>query len=144
MARIDGAGGRPQNPLDQGPYVVIEGERMSNIERLEIGPRMSQAVIHNGVVYLAGQVAADAPGAPVKEQTKNILDRIDKLLAAAGTDKTKLLSVTIWLADVRTFEDMNSVWDKWVPAGATPARATVEAKLVTPAYAVEIGVIAAR
>jgi enamine deaminase RidA (YjgF/YER057c/UK114 family) len=117
---------------------------MSSIERLESGPRMSQAVIHNGVVYLAGQVAADAPGAPVKEQTKNILDRIDKLLAAAGTDKTKLLSVTIWLADVRTFEDMNSIWDKWIPAGATPARATVEAKLVTPAYAVEIGVIAAR
>jgi enamine deaminase RidA (YjgF/YER057c/UK114 family) len=117
---------------------------MSSIERLEIGPRMSQAVIHNGVVYLAGQVAADAPGAPVKEQTKNILDRIDKLLAAAGTDKTKLLSVTIWLADIRTFEDMNSVWDKWIAAGSTPARATVEAKLVSTAYAVEIGGIAAR
>ena len=117
---------------------------MSSIERLEIGPRMSQAVIHNGVVYLAGQVAADAPGAPVKEQTKNILDRIDKLLAAAGTDKTKLLSVTIWLADMRSFEDMNSVWERWVPEGATPARATVEAKLATPAYVVEIGVIAAR
>ena len=97
---------------------------MSSIERLEIGPRMSQAVIHNGVVYLAGQVAADAPGAPMKEQTKNILDRIDKLLAAAGTDKTKLLSVTIWLADIRTFEDMNSVWDKWIAAGSTPARAS--------------------
>jgi enamine deaminase RidA (YjgF/YER057c/UK114 family) len=117
---------------------------MSSIERLEIGPRMSQAVIHNGVVYLAGQVAADAPGASVKEQTKNILERIDKLLAAAGTDKTKLLSVTIWLADIRTFEDMNSIWDKWVPAGSTPARATVEAKLVATVYAVEIGVIAAR
>jgi len=117
---------------------------MSSIERLEIGPRMSQAVIHNGVVYLPGQVAADAPGAPVKDQTKNILDRIDKLLAAAGTDKTKLLSVTIWLADIRTFEDMNSVWDKWIAAGSTPARATVEAKLVSTAYAVEIGVIAAR
>jgi enamine deaminase RidA (YjgF/YER057c/UK114 family) len=143
MARIDGAGSRPLKSQDQGPC-IIEGERMSSIERLEIGPRMSQAVIHGGVVYLAGQVAGDVPGAPVKEQTKNILDRIDKLLAAAGTDKTKLLSVTIWLADVRTFEDMNSVWDKWVPAGATPARATVEAKLVSPAYAVEIGVIAAR
>ncbi len=90
---------------------------MTSIERLEIGPRMSQAVVHNGVVYLAGQVAADAQGAPVKEQTKNILERIDKLLAAAGTDKTKLLSVTIWLADMRSFEDMNSVWDKWVPRG---------------------------
>jgi enamine deaminase RidA (YjgF/YER057c/UK114 family) len=117
---------------------------MSSIERLEIGPRMSQAVIHNGVVYLAGQVADEAKGASVKEQTKNILERIDKLLAAAGTDKTKLLSVTIWLSDMRSFEDMNSVWDKWVPAGATPARATVEAKLATPAYAVEIGVVAAR
>jgi len=117
---------------------------MTGIERLEIGPRMSQAVVHNGVVYLAGQVASDAPGASVKEQTQSILQRIDKLLAAAGTDKTKLLSVTIWLADMRTFDDMNSVWDKWVAAGATPARATVEAKLATSAYAVEIGVIAAR
>jgi enamine deaminase RidA (YjgF/YER057c/UK114 family) len=117
---------------------------MSKIERLETGPRMSQAVIHHDVVYLAGQVASDALGASVKDQTKNILQRIDKLLAAAGTDKTKLLSVTIWLADMRAFDDMNSVWDKWVPEGAAPARATVEAKLATPAYSVEIGVIAAR
>jgi enamine deaminase RidA (YjgF/YER057c/UK114 family) len=117
---------------------------MSTIERLETGPRMSQAVIHSGVVYLAGQVASDAPGASVKDQTTNILERMDKLLAAAGTDKTKLLSVTIWLLDMRTFDEMNSVWDKWVPQGATPARATVEAKLATPAYAVEIAAIAAR
>jgi enamine deaminase RidA (YjgF/YER057c/UK114 family) len=117
---------------------------MTGIERFEIGPRMSQAVVHNGVIYLAGQVASDAPGASVKEQTQNILQRIDKLLAAAGSDKTRVLSVTIWLADMRTFDDMNSVWDKWVAAGATPARATVEAKLASSAYAVEIGVIAAR
>ena len=117
---------------------------MSNIERLEIGPRMSQAVIHNGVVYLAGQVAADCPGAPVKEQARNILERADKLLAAAGTDRSKLLSVTIWLADMRTFDDMNSVWDKWVPAGSTPARATVEAKLASSGYTVEMSFIAAR
>jgi enamine deaminase RidA (YjgF/YER057c/UK114 family) len=116
---------------------------MTRIERLESGPRMSQAVVHNGVVYLAGQVAADAQGAPVKEQTLNILQRIDKLLAAAGTDKTKLLSATIWLADMGTFAEMNSVWDKWVAEGATPARATVEAKLASPAYTVEIAVIAA-
>jgi enamine deaminase RidA (YjgF/YER057c/UK114 family) len=116
---------------------------MTRIERLEIGPRMSQAVVHNGVVYLAGQVAADAQGAPVKEQTLNILQRIDKLLAAAGTDKTKLLSATIWLADMGTFAEMNSVWDKWEAEGATPARATVEAKLASPAYTVEIAVIAA-
>lgn len=117
---------------------------MSSIERLEIGPRMSQAVIHNGVVYLAGQVALDAVGATVKEQTRNILERADKLLAAAGSDKTKLLQATIWLADMRTFEEMNSVWDVWVPKGATPARATVEAKLAGPGYAVEIAFIAAR
>lgn len=116
---------------------------MTRIERLEPGPRMSQAVIHNGVVYLAGQVAADAQGAPVKDQTLNILHRIDKLLAAAGTDKTRLLSATIWLADVRTFDEMNGVWDKWVAEGATPARATVEAKLASPVYTVEIAVIAA-
>lgn len=116
---------------------------MTRIERLESGPRMSQAVVHNGVVYLAGQVAADAQGASVKEQTQNILQRIDKLLAAAGSDKTKLLSATIWLADMRTFDDMNSVWDKWVAEGATPARATVEAKLASTVYTVEIAVIAA-
>jgi enamine deaminase RidA (YjgF/YER057c/UK114 family) len=117
---------------------------MSSIERLEIGPRMSQAVIYNGVVYLAGQVAADCPGAPVKEQARNILERTDKLLAAAGTDKGKLLQVTIWLADMRTFEEMNGVWDSWVLKGATPARATVEAKLATPGYTVEMSFIAAR
>jgi enamine deaminase RidA (YjgF/YER057c/UK114 family) len=116
---------------------------MSRIERLEPGPRMSQAVVHNGVVYLAGQVAAEAQGAPVKDQTANILQRIDKLLAAAGTDKTKLLSATIWLADMRTFDEMNSAWDQWVAQGAAPARATVEAKLAAPGYTVEIAVIAA-
>ena len=117
---------------------------MSSIERLETGPRMSQAVIHNGVVYLAGQVAADAPGASVKEQTRNILERTDRLLAAAGTNKSRLLQATVWLADMRTFDDMNSVWDKWVAEGATPARATVEAKLASPSYTVEMSFIAAR
>ena len=105
---------------------------------------MSQAVIHNGVVYLAGQVALGAPGASVKDQTKDILQRIDTLLKAAGTDKSKILSATIWLADMRNFADMNSIWDKWAPEGDTPARACVEAKLATPDYTVEIGVIAAR
>lgn len=131
-------------PSDQGLVDIKQGESMSSsIERLEIGPRMSQAVIHNGVVYLAGQVAADCPGAPVKEQARNILERTDKLLATAGTDKTKLLQATIWLADIRTFDEMNSVWDKWVPAGSTPARATVEAKLASPGYTVEMSFVAA-
>ena len=114
------------------------------IQRIEVGPRLSQAVVHNGVVYLAGQVAATAPGASVREQTNDILQRIDALLAAAGTDKSKLLSATIWLADIGKFAEMNAVWDAWVSAGNTPARACVEAKLAAPQFVVEIGVIAAR
>lgn len=113
-----------------------------SIKRLKVGPRMSQAVVHGSTVYLAGQVASD-PVPDVKKQTQQILAEIDALLAAAGTDKTKLLSANIWLADIRTFADMNSVWDGWVSAGNTPARATVEAKLAGPQYLVEIGVIAA-
>jgi enamine deaminase RidA (YjgF/YER057c/UK114 family) len=117
---------------------------MSSIERLEIGPRMSQAVIYNGVVYLAGQVAVDAAGASVKEQTQSILKRIDALLKAAGTDKSKLISANIWLADLRRFEEMNEVWDKWVSAGTTPTRVCTEAKLAKPEYTVEISAIASR
>jgi enamine deaminase RidA (YjgF/YER057c/UK114 family) len=104
---------------------------------------MSQAVIHGETVYLAGQVALDAPGAAVAEQTKNVLDRIDKLLAEAGTDKSKLLSATIWLADMDTFNEMNAVWDAWVSPGNTPCRACVNAQLAAPQYNVEIAVIAA-
>jgi enamine deaminase RidA (YjgF/YER057c/UK114 family) len=114
-----------------------------SIVRLEAGPRMSQAVVHNGVVYLAGQVALDAAGKSVAEQTTNILDRIDRLLKAAGTDKSKLLSASIWLADIKTFDEMNKVWDLWVLPGATPARATVESKLAAPQFTVEIAVTAA-
>jgi enamine deaminase RidA (YjgF/YER057c/UK114 family) len=113
------------------------------IERIEIGPRMSQAVIHGTTVYLAGQVAADAAGQSVTEQTKAILARIDDLLAKAGSEKTKLLSTTIWLTDMATFSEMNAVWEAWIPAGHTPARATVEAKLAAPGLDVEIAVIAA-
>ena len=114
------------------------------IERIQPGPRMSQAVVHNGMVFLAGQVAQGRPGASVAEQTRDILERIDALLAAAGTDKTKLLTANIWLADIKTFDEMNGVWDKWVAPGAAPARATVEAKLAAPHYTVEIAVTAAR
>ncbi|HEV7715691.1 MAG TPA: RidA family protein [Steroidobacteraceae bacterium] len=113
------------------------------IKRFETGPRMSQAVAHNGVVYLAGQVAQAAKGASVKEQTTEIVKKIDALLAAAGTDKSKLLSATIWLTDMSRFSEMNSVWDAWVSPGNTPARACVESKLAAPEYAVEIGVICA-
>ena len=114
-----------------------------SITRIQPGPRMSQAVVHNGTVYLAGQVAIDAPGKSVAEQTKNILERTERLLAEAGSDKTKILSATIWLSDVSTFDEMNAVWDAWVAPGCAPGRATVESKLAAPQFTVEIAVIAA-
>ena len=114
------------------------------IERIEVGPRMSQAVVHGNTVYLAGQVASAAPGKSVTEQTKAILAGIDALLAKAGTDKTKILTTTIWLTDMATFAEMNAVWEAWIPAGHTPARATVESKLASPDYSVEIGMIVAK
>jgi enamine deaminase RidA (YjgF/YER057c/UK114 family) len=116
---------------------------MTDIKRIEVGPRMSQAVVHGNTVYLAGQVAQRAPGASVAEQTRDILARIDELLAEAGTDKTKLLSATIWITDMATFNDMNGVWDAWVSPGNTPGRACVEAKLAAPQFTVEIAVVAA-
>ncbi|MBY5542160.1 RidA family protein [Rhizobium leguminosarum] len=112
------------------------------IERYETGKRMSQAVTYGGLVFLAGQVAIDAPGASVREQT-TILARITRLLEGAGSDPTRILSATIWLTDISSFEDMNAVWDAWVPSGHAPARATVEARLAGPEFAVEIGIIAA-
>ncbi len=113
-----------------------------SIKRLQVGARMSQAVVHNGTVYLAGQVAGD-PEKDVADQTRQILASIDKLLAEAGSDKTRILSAQIFLADIADFAAMNGVWDGWVPAGHTPARATIEASLATPKYRVEIMVIAA-
>jgi len=114
---------------------------MPEITRLETGPRMSQAVIHGGTVHLAGQVGA--PGKSVTEQTKAVLAEIDRLLTAAGTDRTRILYAQIWLADMGTFAEMNAVWDAWVPQGHAPARATGEARLAGPDYKVEIIVTAA-
>lgn len=114
---------------------------MSDIKRIETGQRMSQAVIHNGTVYLAGQVGA--AGASVAEQTRAILSQIETLLKKSGSDKTRILYAQIWLADMADFAEMNAVWDDWVPAGNAPARATGEAKLATPDYKVEIIVTAA-
>ncbi len=113
------------------------------IKRIEVGPRMSQAVVHGDMVYLAGQVANKTKGKSVKEQTAEILENIDRILKAAGTDKTKIITTNIWLADISKFAEMNGVWDGWVSAGNTPARATVEAKLAGPDYLVEIMVTAA-
>jgi enamine deaminase RidA (YjgF/YER057c/UK114 family) len=116
-----------------------------SIERIEPGPRMSQAVIYNKTVYLAGQVATNARGRSVAEQTRDILARIEQLLGEANSDKSHILSATIWLVDMATFADMNSVWDRWVVDGATPARATVvSAQLAAPDYKIEIAVIAAQ
>ena len=114
------------------------------IQRFETGPRMSKAVVHGNTVYLAGIVADEPKGKSVTEQTKNILAQIDGFLAKAGTDKSKLLTANIWITDMANFAEMNAVWDAWVSPGNTPARATVEAKLATPDYKVEIMVTAAR
>jgi enamine deaminase RidA (YjgF/YER057c/UK114 family) len=115
---------------------------MSDITRIETAKRMSNAVIHNGTIYLAGQVGN--PNESVTEQTRTILAEIDRLLALAGSDKTRILSAQIWLADIATFGEMNAVWDAWVPQGHTPARATGESALAAPAYKVEIIVTAAQ
>jgi len=114
-----------------------------SIRRIGGGARMSQAVIHGDTVYLAGTVARDTAKQSVGEQTRDILEQIDAILAKAGSDKTKLLTTYIWLSDISTFDEMNKVWDGWVAQGSTPARATVEAKLAAPQFKVEIGVIAA-
>jgi enamine deaminase RidA (YjgF/YER057c/UK114 family) len=104
---------------------------------------MSKAVVHGNTVYLAGQVAEKAAGKSVSEQTREILASIEALLKEVGSDKSKLLSVNIWLADIKTFAEMNEVWDSWVAPGSPPARATVEAKLAAPQFTVEIAAIAA-
>lgn len=114
------------------------------IQRFDTGPRMSQAVVHGDTVYLAGIVANKTAGDSVTKQTQEILSIIDGYLAKAGTDKSKLLTATIYLTDMKTFADMNAAWDGWVSAGNTPARATVEVKLAAPQYHVEIMVTAAR
>lgn len=113
------------------------------IKRIETGPRMSKAVIHGDTVYLAG-IVADDTSKDTADQTRQVLKEIDRLLAAAGTDKSKLLRTNIWLADIKDFAAMNGVWDAWVSQGNTPARATVQASLATPAHRVEIMVVAAK
>ena len=113
-----------------------------SITHLVTGPRMSQAVIHNKTVYLARQVGT--PGDSVAEQTRTILTNIDRLLADAGSNKIHILAAQIWMADMAHFAEMNAVWDAWVPQGHTPARATGESALATPAHLVEIIVTAAQ
>ncbi len=114
---------------------------MPAITRLEPGRRMSQAVIHGDTVYLAGQVGE---GATVTEQAQDALAQVDRLLALAGSDKSRILSCTVWLADIGDFAAMNAVWDAWIDPANPPARATGEARLATPDYKVEFIVTAAR
>jgi len=112
------------------------------VQRFETGRRMSQAVVHDGTVYVAGQVADD-PTQDIYGQTRQVLAAIDALLATAGSDKSRILMAQIYLADMADFGAMNTVWDAWVAPGNTPARATVQAALAGPAWKIEIVVTAA-
>jgi enamine deaminase RidA (YjgF/YER057c/UK114 family) len=114
-----------------------------SITRHHGNQRMSQIVIHGDTIYLAGQVAADA-SADIKVQTQQVLQKIDDLLAEAGSDNSKILSAQIWLSSIGHFAKMNEVWDSWVPAGHAPARACIEARLASPDLLVEVGIVAAR
>jgi enamine deaminase RidA (YjgF/YER057c/UK114 family) len=114
-----------------------------SITRNHGNQRMSQIVIHGDTIYLAGQVAADA-SADITVQTQQVLQKVDKLLAEAGSDSSKILSAQIWIASMGHFAAMNAVWDAWVPEGHAPARACIEARLASPDLLVEVGVIAAR
>ncbi|WJJ93089.1 RidA family protein [Neopusillimonas aromaticivorans] len=115
---------------------------MSDIKRLEMGKRLSEAAVHNGVVYLAGQVPTDSTK-DIEGQTAEVLAAIDRLLASAGSDKTRILMAQIFLANMQEFDGMNKAWDAWVPAGNAPPRATVEARLANPDLKVEIVIKAA-
>lgn len=112
------------------------------IERLETKTRMSRIVKHNGVIYLCGQVCADASKG-IKEQTETMLDKVDGLLIQAGSSREHLLSATIYIKDMKYFSQMNEVWDNWVPEGHAPARACVEASMAREELLVEISVVAA-
>jgi len=112
-----------------------------SINRHHTNQRMSQIVVHGDTVYLAGQVANDA-SADITVQTQQVLQKVDALLAEAGSDKSKILSAQIWIASMGHFAQMNAVWDAWVPSGHAPARACIEARLASPDLLVEVGIIA--
>jgi enamine deaminase RidA (YjgF/YER057c/UK114 family) len=115
---------------------------MSELKRLHVGKTLSEAAIHHGVVYLAGQIAEDATQ-DITGQTREVLGHIDRLLAEAGSDKTRILMCQIYLADISEFDRMNAVWSEWVAQGNSPPRATVEARLAKPEWRVEMVVTAA-
>lgn len=115
---------------------------MAEIKRINVGPRMSDIVIHNGTVYLAGKVPSN-PEAGIAAQTANVLQTIDRLLAEAGTDKSRVLRADIFLKSMADFAEMNQVWDAWVVPGATPTRATTQSELARPELLIEVVIIAA-
>jgi len=121
--------------------LTFPGSDMSDIQRLHTNARMSQVVIANGIVHLAGQVP-DIDFKSITEQTNNILTRIDTLLAEAGVDKARLLTANIWLTDAKHFAELNAAWEAWVPAGHAPTRACVQSGLMRPGIDVEIAVTA--
>lgn len=114
---------------------------MTDIQRIDPGPRMSKAVIYNGIIWLAGQVGTS--GASVADQTRDMLAKVDTLLAENGSSKSRVLQATIWLADMTDFAEMNAVYDQWIDPANPPARACGEAKLATPDFKVEIIIVAA-
>jgi len=117
---------------------------MSDIRRFGIGRRLCDFIVRGDTIHFSGYVAESAVGGSVAEQTRDILEQIEASLAEVGSDKSKLIEATIWLADIASYDEMNAVWDAWVAPGSPPTRACVEARLVAPQYAVEIRVLAAR
>jgi len=116
---------------------------MTDITRFHVGKTLSETAIHQGTVYLAGQIAEDTTH-NIEGQTREVLGHIDRLLAEAGSDKTRILMCQIFLADIKDFAGMNAVWNEWVPEGHAPPRATVQAKLAKAEWLVEMVVTAAR
>jgi enamine deaminase RidA (YjgF/YER057c/UK114 family) len=116
---------------------------MSDIQRIDAGPRLSEALIYDGRVYTSGFVAEEKAGGGIYDQTIDVLNQIDAMLARTGSDKSRILKANIWLADIGTFDEMNRAWEAWVIPNSGPVRATVEAKLADPSYGVEIMIEAA-
>jgi enamine deaminase RidA (YjgF/YER057c/UK114 family) len=112
------------------------------VQRFDVGARMSEMAVHNGTVYLAGQVADDATQ-DIGGQTRQVLAMVDTLLARAGSDKSKILMAQIFLVNLADFDGMNAAWDAWVSPGQTPPRATVQAQLAKPGWKIEVVVTAA-
>lgn len=115
-----------------------------NVTRLGVGPRLSRVVIHGDTIYLTGCIAEQTKGQGVREQTGEILATIERLLAEAGSDKSRILSAQVYLSRIGTYAEMNGVWDTWIPEGHTPARAAFEAKLPLSGTSVMIVCVAAR